>query len=108
MSAFSILGLVLGPVLGSVLDPVLGSALDPVLGSVLDPVLGSILGPKSSYLLKVHTHWPPVEADLAISGRKAVCNNGYPKYGFTRYGVEALGPCKSDSDQIQNCSEAHC
>ena len=37
------------------------SILDPVLGSVLDPVLGSVLGPKSSYPLKVHTHWPPVD-----------------------------------------------
>ena len=37
------------------------SILDPVLGPVLDPVLGSVLGPKSSYPLKVHTHWPLVD-----------------------------------------------
>ena len=54
-------------VLGSILDLVLRLVLDPVLGSVLDPVLGSVLGPKSSYPLKVHTHWPPVEGKRSHS-----------------------------------------
>ena len=52
------------------------SILDPVLGSVLDPVLGSVLGPKSSYPLKVHTHWPPVDSQPTIlehAGARVVC-----------------------------------